>query len=81
MEQFSLKKYLENPSRKVVTRNGRNVRIKCTDYIGTSPIIAKIEGDTHSNSFREDGRYCINEESSIDLFFDPEKTRKMDKSL
>ena len=30
MEQFSLKKYLENPSRKVVTRSGHNVRILST---------------------------------------------------
>ena len=31
MEQFSLEKYLANPSRKVVTRDGRNARIICTD--------------------------------------------------
>lgn len=31
MEQFSLEKYLANPSRKVVTRDGKNVRILCTD--------------------------------------------------
>lgn len=31
MEQFSLEKYLENPSRKVVTRDERDVRIICTD--------------------------------------------------
>ena len=73
MKQFNLEEYLANPSRKVVTKNGRNVNIICTDYVGTRPIIAKIEGDTYSNSFRKDGRYVINEESSIDLFFAPEK--------
>lgn len=31
MKQFSLEKYLENPSRKVVTRRGNPVRILCTD--------------------------------------------------
>ena len=31
MEQFSLEKYLANPSRKVVTRSGHSVRIICTD--------------------------------------------------
>ena len=31
MKQFSLKEYLANPSRKVVTRDGKNVRILCTD--------------------------------------------------
>lgn len=31
MEQFSLEEYLENPERKVVTRDGRNVRIICSN--------------------------------------------------
>lgn len=31
MKQFNLDEYLANPSRKVVTRDGRNVRIRCTD--------------------------------------------------
>ena len=31
MKQFSLEKWLENPSRKVVTRRGNPVRIICTD--------------------------------------------------
>ena len=31
MEQFSLEKWLQDKSRKVVTRDGRNVRIICTD--------------------------------------------------
>ena len=33
MKQFSLEEYLKNPSRQVVTRNGRPVRILCTDRI------------------------------------------------
>lgn len=31
MEQFNLKKYLKNPNRKIVTRDGKDVRIICTD--------------------------------------------------
>ena len=31
MKPFNLKEYLENPYRKVVTRDGRSVRIICTD--------------------------------------------------
>lgn len=31
MEQFNLNKYLENPDRKLVTREGNSVRIICTD--------------------------------------------------
>ena len=31
MEEFSLGKYLKNPNRKIVTRDGKSVRIVCTD--------------------------------------------------
>ena len=44
MEQFSLEKYLANPSRKVVTRDGRRVRIICTDRRDLNfPIVTLIE--------------------------------------
>lgn len=74
MKQFDLDEYLANPSKKVVTRDGRSVRIICTDYYANKPIIAKIEGCEHSYSFYEDGRYFTYGGSSIcDLFFAPEK--------
>ena len=74
MKPFSLKEYIKNP-KDVVTRDGRAVKIYCTDYIDadSGPVIAKIEGDTYSNSFREDGRYVDYEETNNDLFFAPEK--------
>lgn len=31
MKQFNLEEYLKNPKRKVVTRDGRDVRVICTD--------------------------------------------------
>lgn len=78
MEQFSLDKYLENPSRKVVTRNGRNVRIICTDKKGYEyPIVAlienKLEGLEGVLYYTKDGEYTANESSMSDLFFAPEK--------
>ena len=74
MKQFSLDEYLANPSRKVVTREGRNVRIYCTNYIGAQHIIAQVEGKDYSSSFYEDGRYANDrDESYLDLFFAPEK--------
>ena len=74
MKQFSLEKYLENPNRKVVTRDGRSVRIICTDYYGETSIIAKIEGDVYSYPFYEDGNFLsCGEPSQLDLFFDTEK--------
>ena len=31
MKQFNLEEYLKNPSKNVVTRMGRKVRVICTD--------------------------------------------------
>lgn len=74
MKQFNLEEYLKNPSRKVVTRDGRNVKIHCTNFIGTQRIIAQVEGSDCSVSFDENGRYYIgNFDSKCDLFFAPEK--------
>lgn len=74
MKQFNLEEYLANPLRKVVTRDGRNVTIHCTNYIGAQHIIAQVEGKSYSSSFYEDGRYANDrDESHLDLFFAPEK--------
>lgn len=75
MKQFNLKEYLKNPSKKVVTRDGRNARIICTDAKGELPIVALIE--TYAGSienaykFRENG--CVSDGYCRDLFFAPEK--------
>ena len=74
MKQFNLEEYLKNPSKKVITRDGKSVKIYCTDYIGAQRIIAKIEGYSYSTSFYNDGKYCIDKSvSHLDLFFAPEK--------
>ena len=77
MEQFSLEKYLANPSRKVVTRDGRRARIICTDAMGDYPLIALVEAHDgtaeQANSFTSKGSYYIGEISNNDLFFDLEK--------
>ena len=73
MKQFNLEEYLKNPNRKIVTRDGRNVKIHCTDYIGFGPIIAKVEGNNFSQMFYSDGRASRCEESTYDLFFALEK--------
>ena len=77
MEQFSLEKYLANPSRKVVTRNGRNVRIVCTDMKYKDYPILALEEIPDDNSeyvyaFTKDGNYFIDNLSIHDLFFAPE---------
>ena len=78
MKQFNLEKYLANPSRKVVTRNGRNVRIVCTDMKYKDYPILALEEIPDDNSeyvyaFTKDGNYLIDDLSIHDLFFAPEK--------
>lgn len=73
MKQFNLDEYLANPSKKVVTRDGRPVKIHCTNYTRAQNIIAQIEGNDYSASFHKDGIFINGEESNYDLFFAPEK--------
>ena len=79
MKQFNLQEYLAHPERKVVTRDGRKVRIVCTDRAGSSvkPIVALItlpNGDEIVKCFWEDGIETRGVEENIyDLFFIPEK--------
>ena len=73
MKQFNLEEYLKNPTKSVVTRDGRNVKIHCTDYLGVQPIFATIEGDKYPSNFCKNGRYMINKESPCDLFFATKK--------
>ena len=73
MKQFNLEEYLKNPSRKVVTRDGKSVIIHCTNHGPFWPVLAKIEGSESSMSYQSDGRYCFNDDSTYDLFFATEK--------
>lgn len=76
MKQFSLEEYLKNPSKKVVTRDRKAVKIHCINYDSPQPIIAEIEGHNHSQSFTKDGKYFINGKDNRDLFFVTEKHEK-----
>ena len=77
MEQFNLEKYLKNPTRKVMTRDGRKVRILCIDAKGYYPIIALVENFDGTaeipGSFSREGLYLISNTRYNDLFFAPEK--------
>ena len=73
MKQFDLDEYFKDPSKKVVTRDGRPVKIHCTNYIGAQHIIAQVEGNEYSSAFSNDGRFIVSDESNCDLFFAPEK--------
>lgn len=73
MKQFNLDEYIKDPSKKVVTRDGRNVKIHCTNFTRAHNIIAQIEGNDFSASYHKDGIFTHEEESNYDLFFASEK--------
>ena len=77
MKPFNLEEYLKNPSKKVVTRDRRTVRIICTDAKGDYPIVALVEkyNGTIDDAIRytKDGRYFKGETNEKDLFFATEK--------
>ena len=75
MKQFSLEEYLKNPSRQVVTRYGKRVRIICTDYENRKPIVGLVkEKEEIIFTFTKDGKLLENgEKSFVDLFFLPIK--------
>ena len=78
MKEFSLEEYLKNPERKVVTRDGRKVRIICTDRAGsqTKPVVALItlpNGDEVIKTFWDNGIETAGSEDKNDLFFAPTK--------
>ena len=77
MKKFNLCEFKKNTSRKVVTRDGRPVRILFTDAKGYYPIVGLIDYDDkrdYPESYTENGScYIDNKESSRDLFFEPIK--------
>ena len=80
MKPFSLKEYLKNPNRKIVTRDGVAVRIICTDFDREYPIVGAIKEHTFPTLFTEKGCYNSDGSSSpCDLFFAPEKEEKKEK--
>ena len=77
MKQFNLNEYFKNPSKKVVTRDGLNARIICTDRKDLKfPIVALIEtksGGEFLQYYTKDGTYFVDDLCDADLFFLPEK--------
>ena len=71
MEQFSLEKYLENPSRKVVTRDGKEVTIEKTDIHihGMSHMILGKYSDIYE-IWHSNGRInYTGSDCNLDIFF------------
>ena len=76
MKQFDLQEYLKNPNRKIITRDGRDVRIICVNRIDKDyPVIALVlkKNVESVESYTKDGKYINNKIYKHDLFFAPEK--------
>ena len=76
MKQFNLEEYRKNPSRKVVTRDGRPVRIICTDKKNAFyPVIALVKTAYFEVTIEctANGKYEQDNETKWDIFFAPEK--------
>ena len=78
MKSFNLKEYLTNPSKKVVTRVGKSVRIICTNRLSENyPIIALVNDKDYEMcySYTEFGKFDENQniDCDLDLFFVPDK--------
>ena len=76
MKPFNLDEYLANPNRKVVTLNGRSVRIICTDRNDDfcRPIVALVKGDHGEEDifqYTKDGESCVS--CARNLYFELEK--------
>ena len=76
MKQFTVEEYQKNPNRKVITRNGKSVRIVCTDMIGTYRVVAICKLTPICEccySYTDDGKLNVSLDTHLDLFFAPEK--------
>lgn len=75
MEQFSLKEYLKNPKRKIITRNGYPARIICTDADSGYCVIGLVYTSNREEvavSYYANGTRWTDSDSESDLFFAPE---------
>lgn len=76
MKQFSLNEYLKNPNRKIITRDGKDARIICTNRNHHKySVVALIQKDCDEivQCYTTEGRYMGGIQSAEDLFFAPEK--------
>ena len=76
MKPFNLEEYLINPSKKVVTRDGHDVRIVCTDcknYEYPTVALVTCNDDEFVVNCTKEGKCHTSNKYKYDLFFAPEK--------
>lgn len=89
-ERFSLGEYLRDPSRKVVTGQGKAARIVCCDVRSVYPVVAAVDEREIEciNTYTAGGRFYDGKEDRRDLYFaaaaerfDPNGLRPFDRVL
>ena len=78
MKEFNLDEYLKNPSQKVITKDGKSVRIICTDAKQDYPVIGLLSLDDKSETtvyYKKNGRWLADNQDYWDLFFAPIKEK------
>ena len=76
MKQFNLDEYLKNPNRKVITRDGHDVRIVCTDcknYEYPTVALVTCDDDEFVVNCTKEGKCHTSNKYKYDLFFASEK--------
>ena len=76
MKQFDLQEYLKNPECKIVTYDGSDVRVICTNRLDKDyPVVALVRKKNVETieSYTKDGKYINNKIYNHDLFFAPVK--------
>lgn len=84
MKQFNLVKYLENPNQKIITKDGKSVRIICADREASDfPIVALIKIRDREGVFMYslNGQCCDSKNTDLDLFFVTEDTENEEKTV
>ena len=73
MKPFSIKEHLEHPEWKVVTKEGKPVRILCTDLDDNNYPVATATKNRLVDKCTADGLFQAGKETKYDLFFASEK--------
>lgn len=76
IKQFNLDEYLKNPNRKVITRDGHDVRIVCTDcknYEYPTVALVTCDDDEFVVNCTKEGKCHTSNKYKYDLFFASEK--------
>ena len=73
MKPFNLEEYLNNPNKRVITRDGRDVRIICTNFNGPYPIVIEVKDIGVPVLVTKEGKQVSFRDGDLDLFFESAK--------